>query len=309
MAYEQKILKMRDDEEVYLYKWEPKEGIKTKGIVQIAHGMAEHASRYARFAEELNKDGFIVYANDHRGHGKSAEDLSALGYISDKDGFHTMVYDLKEINEFIRKENENMPLFLFSHSMGSFLSQRYIQLFGDSINGVILSGTNGKKSGVLNVAIILSGFIMKVKGRRANGNLLDKLAFGGYNKGISGSKTKFDWLSREMEEVDKYISDSYCGSVFPVSFFYDFFMGLKTIHRKNNLSKVPKGLPIFILSGDADPVGEYGKGVMRLVNMYRELQIKDLCHKLYKGGRHEMLNETNREEVTEDIKLWLNSKL
>lgn len=309
MAYEQKILKMRDDEEVYLYKWEPKEGIKTKGIVQIAHGMAEHGSRYFRFAEALNKDGFIVYANDHRGHGKSAEDLSALGYISDKDGFHTMVYDLKEINEFIAKEHGNMPIFLFSHSMGSFLSQRYIQLFGDSIKGVVLSGTGGKKGKILNIAIMLSGVIMKLKGRRAKGDLIDRLTFGSYNKGIKDVKTKFDWLSRDDEEVDKYLADSYCGSVFPASFFYDFYIGLKTIYRQNNINKVPKNLPIFILSGDADPVGEYGKGVLRLVDMYRQLEIKDLCYKLYKGGRHEMLNEINREEVIEDIKLWLNSKL
>lgn len=301
MAVEEVKLKMRDEKEVYLYKWEPKDKVIIKGVVQVIHGMAEHGMRYSRFAEELNKEGFIVYADDHRGHGKSAENLSNLGYIADKDGFHTMVHDQWEINQYIKKENPNNKVYIFGHSMGSFISQRYIEIYGGTIEGVILSGTGGKPNLMMKAGIPLSGSIMKIKGRKADGKLMNDIGFGSYNEHIENPKTDFDWLSRDEDEVAKYIMDPYCGGVFPVSFFYDFLKGMCSIHKKKNLEKIPKDLPIEIFSGDGDPVGNYGKGVVYLYETLKGQHIKNVNYKLYPGGRHELLNEINRDEVTNDI--------
>lgn len=292
---------MRDGKEIYLYKWAPVQGEIIKGVVQIIHGMAEHGLRYARFAEALVNEGFIVYADDHRGHGKSAESLSALGYIADVDGFHTMVHDQEEINKYIRGENTNEKVFIFGHSMGSFISQRYMELYGHTVQGVILSGTGGKPDLMKKAGIPLSGTIMRFKGRRAEGTLMNELGFGAYNKKIENPKTEFDWLSRDEEEVAKYILDTYCGGIFPVSFYYDFLRGMCAIHKKENLANIPKDVPIEIFSGDADPVGDYGQGILSLVETLKGLQIKSLNYKLYPGARHELLNEINRDEVTKDI--------
>ncbi|MEG1255964.1 alpha/beta hydrolase [Clostridium sp.] len=305
MGYVEQTLKMRDGKEIYLHKWELSEGVQPKGIVQVIHGMAEHALRYDKFARELIKEGFIVYADDHRGHGKSAESLSSLGYISDKDGFHTMVQDQEEINRFIKKENPGLNVFIFGHSMGSFITQRYIEIYGDTVKGVILSGTGGKPSGKNNIGIMLSKIIMGLKGRRSSGKLIDDMAFSSYNDLVENQKTKFDWLTRDDDEVEKYILDPYCGSEFPISFFYDFLKGMKAIHKKENLRAIPKELKVNILSGDKDPVGEYGKGILSLVETFKELGIVNLSHKLYEGGRHEILNEINKEEVINDVKACL----
>lgn len=301
MAGKEIKLKMRDNKEIYLYRWEPEEGTSIKGIVQVIHGMAEHGNRYERFAKALNKEGFIVYADDHRGHGKSAESIAALGYIADNDGFHTMVDDQQEINQYIRRENPDHSVFIFGHSMGSFISQRYMQLYGNTVEGVILSGTGGKPNLMMKAGIPLSGIIMKFKGRRGNGKLMNDLGFGAYNKQIPNCKTEFDWLSRDEEEVSKYVLDPYCGGIFPVSFYYDFLRGMCAIHKKENLNKIPKDLPVEIFSGDGDPVGAYGKGIVYLYNVLKELGVKNLNYKLYPGGRHELLNETNRDEVTKDL--------
>ncbi|MEG0132514.1 MAG: alpha/beta hydrolase [Clostridium sp.] len=305
MAYVEKILKMRDGKEIYLYKWEPVTGIKPKGVVQVIHGMAEHAIRYDEFASELVKEGFVVYGDDHRGHGKSAENLNSLGYISDNDGFHTMVHDQGEINKFIRDENPGVEVFIFGHSMGSFISQRYMEIYGDTVSGVILSGTGGKPAPITNFGIALAGVIMGLKGRRASGKLIDNIGFGSYNNQVENKKTKFDWLSRDEYQVEKYILDPYCGAEFPISFFYDLLKGMKAIHRKENLSAIPKELSVKILSGDKDPVGEYGKGILSLVETFKGLGIVNLSHKLYEGGRHEILNEINKEEVINDVKICL----
>lgn len=307
MTYKEKKLKMRDGKEIYLYKWEPEENAKPKAIIQVIHGMAEYGSRYDRFAKELIKDGFVVYADDHRGHGKSAESLSALGYISDDDGFHTMVHDQSEINKFIKEENKGLDVYIFGHSMGSFIAQRYMEIYGDTVKGVILSGTGGRPDPIMNVGILLSKIIMSLRGRRASGSLIGDLGFGGYNKMVENQKTKYDWLTRDSGEVEKYILDPYCGGEFPVSFFYDFLKGMKAIHKRDNLSAIPKDLPISIFSGDKDPVGNYGKGVLSLVNTFKSLGIKNLNYKLYEGGRHEILNEINRDKVTQDVKACLNS--
>jgi alpha-beta hydrolase superfamily lysophospholipase len=295
-----------DGTKVFVYNWIPDNGVKVKGIVQIAHGMAETAARYEAFAEYLTANGYIVYANDHRGHGKTAVTVENLGYLADEDGFHWLVKDQHQLSEIIKKENPALPLFLFGHSMGSFITQRYIMLYGSELKGAILSGSNGKQGMMLNVAKLLAKNEIKKQGRKAKSYKLNNMTFSSYNNAFKPNRTEFDWLSRDNAEIDKYINDPFCGTVFTAGFYYDFFTGLKEIEKKKNLSLVPKGLPIYIFSGDKDPVGKFGKGVINLNKTYKDYDIKDVTYKLYEGGRHEMLNEINRNEVMNDIVDWLN---
>lgn len=293
-----------DGLKVFVYKWEPKD-VKIKGIVQISHGMAETAERYERFAKALTHNGYMVYANDHRGHGKTAGSVEKLGYLGDDNGFERLVYDIHKLSEIIKEENPNIPLFLFGHSMGSFATQRYIMLYGNEIDGLILSGSNGKQGIILDLGIGLAKREIKKHGAKSQSPKLNNLIFGKYNTYFKPYNTEFDWLSSDRVEVDKYINDPYCGTVFTAGFFYDFLNGLKVIEDRNNFSSIPKNLPIYIFSGEKDPVGKFGKGVINLYNRYKNLGIKDIKYKLYKDGRHEMLNETNREEVMNDIIKWL----
>lgn len=299
------VFKNKDNISINAYKWVPKQNI--KGIIQISHGMNEHILRYDYFGQQLANAGYLVYGHDHRGHGKSTTSLKKLGYISDNDGFMDMVEDLKLMTDIIKKENSDEDIFMFSHSMGSFLAQRYIQIYGGELKGAILSGTNGEPPFLLNLGIIISKIAMKFKGRQAKIKLIDTLSFSNYNKKFQPERTEFDWLSRDMKEVDKYIEDPYCGNLFPVSFFYDLYMGLKSIHKNEYLKNIPKDLPIYIFGGTADPVGEYGKGIVNLYNIYKALNIENVNYKLYKDGRHEMLNEINKDLVIKDILDWLDN--
>ncbi|HSH35532.1 alpha/beta hydrolase [Schnuerera sp.] len=300
--------KASDGQEIYAYNWRP-EGVNIKGIVQIAHGMAETSYRYKRFAERLVKQSYIVYANDHRGHGKTAASLDKVGYLG-PDGFNRMLKDMKEFTDFIRdREGNELPLFLFGHSMGSFLSQRYIGLYANSIQGVILSGTSGNQGLILNLGIRIAKREVAKKGPKTRSPRLNDLSFGSYNKKFKPSRTDFDWLSRDEKEVDKYIQNPYCGGIFTTSFYYDFFRGLKETFHKSNVEGIPKDFPVYIFAGDKDPVGNMGKGVLKLVKTYQNIGINDLEYKLYKDGRHEMLNELNRDEVMKDVIQWLNNHI
>jgi alpha-beta hydrolase superfamily lysophospholipase len=270
--------------------------------------MAETAERYERLAQFLTSEGYIVYANDHRGHGKTAKNIESLGYIGE-DGFNWMVKNQHQLNSIIKDENPNLPIFLLGHSMGSFISRQYISDYGNTLNGVILSGSNGLLGVEVSLGILLSRLQIKMLGARTKSNLLNNMSFGSFNKAFKPCRTDFDWLSRDSKEVDKYIANPYCGTVFSTSFFYEFFSGLKNLQRKEVLDGIPKELPVYIMSGDKDPVGKYGKGVTHLESIFKAINIKDVTLKLYEGGRHEMLNEINRDEVMKDIVNWINLHL
>lgn len=300
------IFKDKEGININCYKWYD-DNLKPKAIIQIVHGMAENIFRYDEFAKQLVLNGYMVYGHDHRGHGETAKSIEDIGYMSDNDNFKAMLQNVKDINDYIKKENKNLEIVLFGHSMGSFISQRYIQLYGETLKGVVLSGTNGKHNFEVNLAIVLSFIETKLKGRKHKSKVMDKLSFKGFNKNITNPRTNFDWLSRDEKEVDKYIKNPYCGGVFSSSYFYDFTRALKYIQKIDNLNKINKKLPIYILGGENDPVGYNGKGIINLYNTYKKIGIDNVSYKLYKGGRHEMLNEINKKEVTEDIIEWINS--
>lgn len=200
------------------YKWF-KEGQSFKGVFLISHGMAEHIERYDGFANELAQKGYIVYGHNQRGHKDTILSQQDYGYMGEGDNFEIMVTDLLEICEIITEENPNLPIILFGHSMGSFIGQRFAQLYGNKINGLILSGSSQNPNLLLSVGLLIARITSKFKGRRYRSNLLNNLSFKAYNNVFKPNRTEFDWLNRDEKEVDKYIADPYCGGIFTAAYF------------------------------------------------------------------------------------------
>ncbi len=294
-----------DNTGIHCFKWLPGNRKKISAVVQIVHGMAEHSERYRQFAKALIKAGFGVYANDHRGHGKTAGNVENLGYFADKSGWELVVGDMKKLTDIIETNHQGLPVFLFGHSMGSFLSRDYIFTCPEKISGVILSGTacNPGLTGYIGIAI--SRLESLISGRLAQSPILDKLSFGSFNNALKPNRTPFDWLSRDNTEVDKYINDPFCGTIFTAGFFNDLLKGIKKINKSSNISKIPKALPVYIYSGEKDPVGDNTKGVQKVFDQYKKAGIADLSLKFYKECRHETLNEVNRDEVFNDVIEWI----
>lgn len=297
------FMKDKSGKDIHLYKWTSLE-VEPKGIVQISHGMAEHALRYEEFANFLNDNGFIVYAHDHRGHGKTSPD--ELGYMGEGDAFHMMLDNIKDVTDLIKKENPNMPVFLFGHSMGSFLSLRYSELFGKELEGLILCGSNGNQKLIFALGEKVAKYQMKKYGAKTPAKFMDKLSFGNFNNKFKPIRTPSDWLSRDEAEVDKYIDDPLCGTIHSNAYFYYLLKGLRSNHIAENLSMIPKTLPILLVAGDQDPVGLMGKGVERLNKSLKKQGIESVNMILYPGARHELLNELNKKEVFEDVSEFLN---
>jgi alpha-beta hydrolase superfamily lysophospholipase len=266
--------------------------------------MAEHSDRYMRFAEFLTANNIAVYANDHRGHGKTAGKVENLGYFADTKGWKLVVEDMKSLTNIIHENHPKLPVFLFGHSMGSLLFREYLFSSSQEVDGVILSGTAGDPGLLGNVGIAVSKTECLLRGKKAKSTLLDKLSFGNFNTAFKPNRTAFDWLSRDTKEVDKYIEDSYCGSIFTAGFFNDMLRGINNINKFSNIQKISKILPVYFFSGAKDPVGENTKGVMKVVNVFKKAGLTDVSFKFYEEGRHEMLNEINREEVFSDILEW-----
>ena len=279
------------------------------GVIQISHGMAEHAGRYARFARFLTDAGFGVYANDHRGHGKTAGALENVGYFADTDGWQRVADDMYQLTAIIGRECPGVPIFLFGHSMGSFLSRTYIAAHGKDISGVILSGTGGDPGLLGKIGLMVARWERWRKGAKARSPLLNNLSFGGFNKAFKPNRTDFDWLSRDAAEVDAYIADPYCGGVFTAGFFCDLLTGLQFINSAEGIRRIPKDLPVHFLSGAVDPVGNNTRGVRQVAAAFKAAGIEAVTTTFYDGGRHEMLNETNRDEVFRDILQWLRDRL
>lgn len=292
---------------LHVRRWLP-DG-KPKAIVQIAHGMAEHSGRYARFAQQLVDAGYAVYANDHRGHGKTAREERDECYYADENGFETVVHDLHRVTARAKSEQPGLPLFLVGHSMGSFLSRSYAATFGYELTGLVLIGTAGDLGVLTSVGRCLAQLEGLLRGRRTTSPFLGWLAVGQFNNRWKPPRTKFDWITRDEAEVDLYMADPKCGNEFTCGFYADLFGGLGSINSDATVAKVPKDLPIHLVSGSLDPVGDYGKGVIQVAEQYSRHGISDVTTVLWDDARHEVLNETNRDEVTEELLGWLDAHL
>lgn len=292
--------------ELYRYAWLPE--VPARGVVQICHGMAEHGERYTQFAKRLTDAGFAVFAVDWRGHGQSCKEDAELGHMG-PDGFESMAKHVLLLREWLAEAYPDLPVFLFGHSMGSFAAHRAIERRGTAYQGVILCGTQGKQGIQLDAGIWFAKREAKKHGDAYVSEKLVKLMFANYTRRYETVRTPFDWLNRNEHEVDAYINDSRCGFPLTVGSLRDMMIGLRTIHRTEELRRIPSSLPILLIAGSMDPVGNYGKGVQQLSSRLRQHGIEDVTCKLYRDARHELLNEHNREEVMLDVLNWLEAKM
>lgn len=287
------------------HSWTPDEGLAVLGVVQVLHGMAEHSARYVRLGEALASAGFAVYATDHRGHGQTVGPGGTQGFFAARKGWDLVVRDAHEVATHVRHLHPGAPLLVIGHSFGTVIARELAIRYGDELAGMVLSGPPGDP-GALGV---LGRMIAAVEGRVLGGKhpskLLDRMTFGSFNAAFRPNRTQFDWLSRDPAEVDAYVADPACGFVSSDAMFADLITGLAAVHTTDRVRKVPASLPVLVLGGSADPVCRQGRVVTEIATCYREVGLTDVTTKIYPDARHEVFNETNRDEVTADVLAWL----
>lgn len=289
-----------DEVQIKGYIWQGEQP--PQGIVVIAHGMAETILRYDEFATYLAEKGLIVYGYSHRGHFETAGSLERLGYIGDN-GWAKMAEDLNTVIHMAKAAVPGIPVYIFGHSMGSYVTRTYLVDHPSDVTKVILSGTGCPQKLELQAAALIAKLERTLKGADKPSKLLDKMSFGSFNKVFEPNKTAFDWLSTDLEQVKKYIDNPWCGQIHPASFFESMAKGLAVV--LHGPKPKPAGpVPMLLMSGALDPVGQMGKGVEQSAAFYKAAGYQ-ITQKLYEKGRHEMLNEVNRHEVYKDIYNWL----
>lgn len=269
------------------------------GTLLILHGMAEHHERYLEFIEKLNQEGFDVYTYDHRGHGTDKK-LSDLGYIAKKNGSGLLVNDARNIFLYIKENKRSDKLAVLGHSMGSLVLRCLIQE-EDSMDCALVCSTTMPPVGLSNIGLCLANLACVFRGPKKKSKFLDKTLFGGKPYTSLCSRTSCDWLTRNNTAVGKYIDDPYCGFICTTSFYRDLVRLAKRAALKRNIAKTRKDLPIAFFAGDKDPVGGYAKEVILLHKTFEHLGFAETSLTIYQGARHELLNEINAEEVTEDL--------
>ncbi len=280
-----------------------------RGVVQIAHGIAEHIERYDGFMAFLADNGFAAVGNDHLGHGKTCHDAVEKGIFAKTNGWDHVVDDMIRLHSIMLKEFPAVPHILFGHSMGSFLARTCLIRYPDAYDLAILSGTGHQGKTLILGGCITADAMCALQGAEAYGDVLDRIAFGSYLKRIEDPRTPFDWLSHDTDVVDRYVADENCGFVAKNGLYRDMLHGIAFITDAKNIAKMNKKTPVYFMSGKEDPVGEYGAGVERAYKAFCNALCEDVTMKLYPAGRHEMLNETNRDDVYRDILNWINSRI
>lgn len=281
---------------IYAQSWAPDGEV--RAVLQIHHGMAEPGDRYKTFAEHMCGSGIAVFIHDMANHGKSNQNREDTGYFGENDGWLGLIEDMKATYDIAKAKFPDVPYFVFGHSMGSFVVRCFLAKYASLVDGAIICGTSGKNP-LAGVSVALSGLIAKCKGSKFKSKLLDKAAFGAYNKQFEG-RTKFDWLTKDYEIVDKYIDDEMCGFLFSAKGFADLGRVLMNANSPLWYERMPKDLPICLISGEKDPVGNYGKGITEIYDKLKSTG-HNVSMKLYANCRHEILNETNKEIVFDDV--------
>ena len=292
----QGFIKSFDGTDIFVYAWTDVES--PKGIVQIFHGMSEHAKRYDAFAKFLNENGYLVFADDHRAHGKTAGSLSNLGKYNQKSNlFYDTLLDELHLSKLLTAEY-NLPLYVFGHSYGSFLCQAYIEKSSYHQKAIMCGSALMKSRFDIKMGKLVAKLTAKFKGNDAEAKMVEKFSFGTYNKIVKTGS----WLNTDEEEVKKYVADPYCGQPFSAKFYIDFFTTFEWIYNKEHTRKINKDKPLLLIAGKEDPVGGMGKSVVDLYKFYTGLEVKNLKMRLYKNARHEILHEPKiKQEVFNDI--------
>ncbi len=292
---------------IHAYVWRP-DTETPLGIIQLAHGMCEYVQRYDAWARRFCEAGYIFCGNDHLGHGHTALDAEELGFTAARGGADYLVEDLHTMTALVRNEYPELPLVLYGHSMGSFAARVYLTRYGDDVDVAIISGTAGAGQPT-GLAKGLTHMIAATKGDHHRSRFLTSLAFGSYNKKFKEEDSSHSWLTREPEVRAAYGKDALSRFVFTAAGYDTLFTLLGEVSKRDWAEKVPKTLPVMLLSGDMDPVGNYGKGVRQVYDRMTRAGCEHVVLKLYEGGRHEMHNETNRDEVFGDIMTFLEEVL
>ena len=280
-------------------RWTPE--MPPKAVVQIVHGIAEHVERYEDFAAFLNGHGILVVAEDHMGHGKSDE---VRGYFHG--GWFTAVEDTYTLTKMMREEYPEAPLFLFGHSMGSFMTRTILCKHPKAdIAGAIICGTGWMPTAVLKMGAYAADLVCRKNGEKTPSPKLQAMMFGSYNRRVEHPRTDSDWLSRDTKVVDAYVADPLCGFTASCGLYRDMLRGMLYIQTEQKLRKMNKALPVYFISGGDDPVGGYGKGVRQAAEEFRKVGMTVVSEKIYPLCRHEILNELNKQEVYGDVAKWL----
>lgn len=290
---------------LHAVRYTPDDLNQVRGVVQIVHGMAEYVERYEELARFLTERGLVVTGEDHLGHGKSVGKDGKYGYFCEQDPATVLVRDVHRLKKATQVDFPNVPYVIMGHSMGSFITRNYMFRYGTGISAVIIMGTGMQSKAILAASKAVAGLQRVFCGAEHKSKLIDKLAFGGYNRKIENPRTPFDWLSRDNDRVDQYIADPLCGFLFTVNGFRTLFELISRLHVPENLSRIPKKLPVLMVSGTADPVGDYGKGVRKAYDTLAGAGLENISLHLFEEGRHELMNEINRDEVMQYLYGWL----
>lgn len=289
--------------------WKPQTN-DVKGIVQIVHGMQEYMERYDEFARFLCTKGYVVAGHDQLGHGDSVESNKDLGYFCSKDTVATLIQDIRSVQKMIIEEYPDKQFILFGHSFGSYLAREYITEYGNSINAVILSGCGMQSMKTVNMARIVGRWLKLIHGEKYRSPFMNNVAFGHYLDRIDNPETTADWLSHNMEENKRYVADPKCNYTFTLNGFFTIGDLVECTQDRNRMQKIPKDLPVLFISGEEDPVGDYGEAVKRIYHIYRDdLKLNDVEMKLYKGQRHELLHEPQRQGTYNDVAGWIEKRI
>ncbi|MBI9034605.1 MAG: alpha/beta hydrolase [Bacteroidales bacterium] len=297
-----------DDLDLFVYKWT--EETNPKAILLLVHGSVEHALRYTHFAEKLTQSDYLVFAPDMRGHGKTAEKSGLFSYMADKDGWELSVQDLWKLSIYIKEKHPGIPFYIFGHSMGSFLVRDYISRYGDQTKAAVITGSTLGQPILARTGLLLSKILRLFNNQQSKSPFFHKMLYGNLNAVVPNPRTEVDFISRDSHEVDKYIKDPWCGCTVTIEYATQLALGSLNTAKPTAFRNTPNKLPIYILSGTDDPVGGHkAKDVIDLVEQYQKYGSRKVELKLYEGARHELLNESNKDEIMLDIIQWMDKQL
>ncbi|TPM06931.1 MULTISPECIES: alpha/beta hydrolase [unclassified Mesorhizobium] len=275
-----------------------------RAVIQINHGLAEHAARYDRFAEFLGARGFSVYVHDHRGHGTTKAPDAPLGRFAHEDGPAKVIADVGAIHDLIAGEQPGLPVILFGHSMGASVALNFLLAHSNRVHAAAIWNGNFSAGLLGQVALGILAWERMRLGSDVPSRLLPKLTFQAWGKAVPNHRTLFDWLSRDPAEVDKYIADPLCGWDASVSMWRDVVQMALNGGRDAGFVGVRRDLPVSVVGGEKDPASDYGKGIIQLAGRMRKMGFSNLVSKVYSETRHESLNEVNRDIVMDDFAAW-----